>query len=67
MKEKKKVRSTPYESILQESKYLKEKGAYVIDKLLKNDSYLIKDVEGFQLSRCPYQGHNNKHRIGKRI
>jgi len=28
------------------------KGAYVIDKWLKNDSYLIKDVEGFQLSRC---------------
>jgi len=34
----------------------KHMGPYVIDKVLRNDKYLIKDVEGFQLSRCPYQG-----------
>jgi len=27
-----------------------------IEKILKNDRYLIKDVDGFQLSRNPYQG-----------
>lgn len=34
----------------------KSKGPYVIEKVLKNDRYLIKDIDGFQLSRNPYQG-----------
>jgi len=48
----------------------KHKGPYVIDKVFRNDRYLRKDVEGFQLSRCPYQGvwssQNIRHWIGKR-
>lgn len=43
-------------------------GPYVIEKILKNDRFLIKDVEGFQLARNPYQGvwssQNIKHWIG---
>lgn len=34
----------------------KFKGPYEIDRVLRNDRYIIKDVEGFQLSRTPYQG-----------
>jgi len=48
----------------------KHKGPYVIDKVLRNDRYLIKDVEGFKLSRCPFKdvwsSQNIKHWIGKR-
>jgi len=34
----------------------KFKGPYVIIKVLPNDRYLIKDVEGFQLTQIPYEG-----------
>lgn len=48
----------------------KHKGPYEIEKVLKNDRFLIKDVEGFQLARNPYQGvwssQNIKHWIGSR-
>lgn len=32
------------------------KGPYQIDRILKNDRYVIKDVEGFQLTQTPYYG-----------
>ncbi|XP_076660976.1 uncharacterized protein LOC143364587 [Halictus rubicundus] len=32
------------------------KGPYEIDRVLRNDRYVIKDVEGFQLSQTPYRG-----------
>ncbi|XP_076301534.1 uncharacterized protein LOC143219409 [Lasioglossum baleicum] len=32
------------------------KGPYEIDRVLRNDRYVIKDVEGFQLSQIPYRG-----------
>jgi len=48
----------------------KHKGPYVIAKVLKNDRFLIKDVEGFKLPRNPYQGvwssQYIKHWIGSR-
>lgn len=31
-------------------------GPYRISKILKNDRYLLQDVEGFQKSRNPYKG-----------
>jgi len=34
----------------------KFKGPYQIDRVLRNDRYIIKDVEGFQLSQTPYRG-----------
>lgn len=34
----------------------KFKGPYRVDKVLPNDRYLIRDVEGFQLSQIPYEG-----------
>ncbi|XP_043263516.1 uncharacterized protein LOC122403828 [Colletes gigas] len=34
----------------------KYKGPYVIDKVLRMDRYLIKDIEGFQLSAKPFSG-----------
>jgi len=46
------------------------KGPYVISKVLRNDRFLLKDVEGFQISRNPYQGvwsiQNIKHWIGNK-
>jgi hypothetical protein len=48
----------------------KNKGPYVIAKILRNDRFLLKDVEGFQVSRNPYQGvwsaQNIRPWIGKR-
>lgn len=32
------------------------KGPYQIDRVLRNDHYVLKDVEGFQLSQVPYKG-----------
>ncbi|XP_076659907.1 uncharacterized protein LOC143363195 [Halictus rubicundus] len=32
------------------------KGPYKVDRVLKNDRYVIKDVEGFQLTQIPYFG-----------
>lgn len=32
------------------------KGPYQIDRVLRNDRYVLKDVEGFQLTQTPYQG-----------
>ena len=34
----------------------KSKGPYMIAKVLRNDRFLLKDIDGFQLSRNPYQG-----------
>lgn len=34
----------------------KFKGPYQVDRILRNDRYVIKDVEGFQLSQTSYQG-----------
>jgi len=34
----------------------KHKGPYVIAKAMRNDRFLLKDVEGFQLARSPYLG-----------
>lgn len=34
----------------------KYKGTYVISSVLDNDRYVIKDIEGFQLSRKPFSG-----------
>jgi len=43
----------------------KNEGTFVIERILKNDRYLIKDFDGFQLSRNPYQcvrsGNNIRH------
>ncbi|XP_039490057.1 uncharacterized protein LOC120450884 isoform X1 [Drosophila santomea] len=43
----------------------KHKGPYVISKVLKNDRFLLEDVDGFQISRNPYRGvwsiQNIKH------
>lgn len=32
------------------------KGSYQVDRVLRNDRYVLKDVEGFQLSQMPYKG-----------
>lgn len=34
----------------------KFKGPYQVDRVLRNDRYVIKDIEGFQLSQTPYRG-----------
>lgn len=34
----------------------KFKGPYQVDRVLRNDRYVIKDIEGFQLSQTPYHG-----------
>lgn len=34
----------------------KYRGPYEITKVLLNDRYLIQDIEGMQISRCPYKG-----------
>jgi len=48
----------------------KNKGPYVISKVLRNDRLLLKYVEGFQVSRNPYQGlwsiNNIKHWVGSK-
>ena len=48
----------------------KHKGPYVVEKVLNNDRFLLKDIEGFQVSRNPYQGvwsaQNMRPWIGKR-
>ncbi|XP_052855249.1 uncharacterized protein LOC128264009 [Drosophila gunungcola] len=48
----------------------KNKGPYTIAKVLRNDRFLLKDVEGFQVSRNPYKGvwsaQNIRPWIGKR-
>lgn len=41
----------------------KYKGPYVVDKVLRMDRYLIKDIEGFQLSQKPFSGVYNPDRI----
>lgn len=41
----------------------KTKGAYEIFKVLKNDRYILKDVDGFQLARNPYQGVWSAHNM----
>jgi hypothetical protein len=32
------------------------KGPYQVDRVLRNDRYVIKDIEGSQLSQTPYRG-----------
>ncbi|KAB0794978.1 hypothetical protein PPYR_11817 [Photinus pyralis] len=32
------------------------KSPYVVQKILPNDRYLIKDIEGFQVTRIPFEG-----------
>jgi len=32
------------------------KGPYRVTKVLRNDRYVLEDVEGFQQSRLPYRG-----------
>jgi len=32
------------------------KGPYQVDRVLRNDRYIIRDVEGFQLTQTPYRG-----------
>ena len=32
------------------------KGPYVVTRILNHDRYIVEDVEGFQVSRVPYQG-----------
>jgi len=32
------------------------KGPYQVDRVLRNDRYVIKDTEGFQLTQTPYKG-----------
>ncbi|KAL0104006.1 hypothetical protein PUN28_016996 [Cardiocondyla obscurior] len=32
------------------------KGPYQVDRVLRNDRYVLKDVEGFQLTQIPYKG-----------
>lgn len=32
------------------------KGPYQVDRVLRNDCYVVKDVEGFQLAQTPYFG-----------
>lgn len=34
----------------------KMKGPYVVTSILNHDRYIVEDVEGFQVSRVPYQG-----------
>jgi len=34
----------------------KFKGPYRVTKVLRNDRYVLEDVEGFQQSRLPYKG-----------
>ncbi|CAI6370521.1 unnamed protein product [Macrosiphum euphorbiae] len=34
----------------------KFKGPYIIDKVLLNDRFIVKDVEGFQHTQVPYEG-----------
>lgn len=34
----------------------KYRGPYEVTKVLLNDRYLIQDIEGMKLSRCPYKG-----------
>lgn len=34
----------------------KYKGPYVVDTVLDNDRYIIKDIEGFQISQRPFSG-----------
>ncbi|KAK2581366.1 hypothetical protein KPH14_012284 [Odynerus spinipes] len=35
---------------------LKYKEPYVVDKVLRRDKYLVKDIDGFQLSQKPFSG-----------
>jgi len=43
---------------------------YVLSKVLRNYKFWLKDVEGFQVSRNPYQGvwsmNNIKHWVGSK-
>lgn len=32
------------------------KGPYQVDRVLRNDRYVLRDAEGHQLSRIPYHG-----------
>jgi len=32
------------------------KGSYQIDRVLRNDRYVLRDVKGFQLTQTPYRG-----------
>ena len=34
----------------------KYKGPYVIKEIFPNDRYLVTDIDGFQLTRLPYEG-----------
>jgi len=48
----------------------KNKGPYVIAKVLRSDRFLLNDVEGFKVYRNPYKGvwsaQNIRPWIGKR-
>jgi len=46
----------------------KNKGPYVISKVLRNDKFLLKDVEGFQVSRNQgvWSINNIKHWVGSK-
>lgn len=32
------------------------KGPYQVERVLRNNRYVLKDVEGFQLTQTPYRG-----------
>ncbi|KAB0790651.1 hypothetical protein PPYR_14904 [Photinus pyralis] len=34
----------------------REEGPYIVSKLLDNDRYVVKDVDGFQLTQIPFEG-----------
>lgn len=36
--------------------FAKYRGPYEVEKVLPNDRYVIKDIEGLQLTRLPYKG-----------
>lgn len=43
----------------------KYKGPYIINKVLPNDRYVVKDIEGFQVTQIPFEGIFDTSRIRK--